>query len=273
MRRLFIAPILFAATALVAAEIKSSAADYELRGFFGRAADMDISLRNTRTGKSQWYHLGDRAGGVLVEKADYKTGVATIVVNGERRTLRLAGEGVTESEKEKDARILRHGKILEGFMSYTWEIPMKQRQHHFRREAGSALFKSHPEYFTEEGSHTPEAKAAILRIMKESILAGMAVPKEDGTLIPPPENLNELLESTYGDISLSMSHGASEGLEKSAENRNLTIEIHGHPVRATGGLSAEYAGGIMANMDSIIKTHLTLLEYPTVRPADWDSKK
>jgi hypothetical protein len=230
MRRLFLPLFLFASTVLIAAETKPSAADYELRGFFGAGVNTDISLQNTRTGKSAWYHLGDRLGGILVEKADYKTGTATIVVNGERRTLRLAGESVmeSESEKEKLQRRLLHSKILEEYFA-RWEPKMRQVRRESEELAGVALFKSHPEYFTAEGSHTPEAKAAILRIMKEGIMAGMAVPKKDGTLMSPPKNLDVAIESIFGDITITLNPPDSNEEDESPGSRTTLVEINGHP--------------------------------------------
>ena len=94
-----------------------SISDYELRGFFGAVGDIDISLRNTHTDKSGWYHLGEKTGGVLVEKADSKTGTATIVVSGIRRTLRIAAEAAQETNDEKRAKHLRYTKALMDYFS------------------------------------------------------------------------------------------------------------------------------------------------------------
>jgi hypothetical protein len=252
MRRLFIAPLLFAAATLVAAETKPAATDYELRGFFGPAENIDISLRNTRTGNSRWYHLGDRAGGILVEKADAKTGTATIVVNGERHTLRIAGESVAtaESEKEKSARTLRDWKTLNAYFRQ-WGQNMRVAQRATLKKAVVDLGKSHPEYFTEEGAGTAQAKAAILRIMTESITAGIAAAEKDGVSIPPPENLNSILKNAYDDISVNLNPSIPEGEAKPAGSRTHVITIHGHPMKFTvtgGGNQADDLNGTFDNL-------------------------
>lgn len=77
------------------AEAATPAGIPELRGFFGAGDDVEVSLRFPGTEHSQWYRVGVRSGGLTVESADTTNGIVTILLNGSRRTLRLAGEVVT----------------------------------------------------------------------------------------------------------------------------------------------------------------------------------
>lgn len=67
-------------------------ATYELRGFFGPSDDAEASLRIAGTDKARWMRVGDRFNGALLEQVEPDAGTATLLVNGTRQKLRLAGE-------------------------------------------------------------------------------------------------------------------------------------------------------------------------------------
>ena len=203
----FLAAVLGALTPAFAAEQVSpaSAYDYELRGFFGVGENTEISLRRTVTDKSAWYHLGEKTSGVLVEKADSKTGTATIVVNGVHRTLHLAGETAPETTEEKH---LRYAKALNDYYSQ-WDSDGRERMskvigESFRTGMGE-LLKSHPEYLNNGGFDTPEAKAEIMNLMKQAVLAATSnTPTKDGVIPRRPENFEAMLDTMDGNFSVSM---------------------------------------------------------------------
>ena len=94
MRHLPILPLLalvplFAGEAAPSKAV-SSESGYELRGFFGSGENLEVSLRKSGDDASRWIKVGQKSGDLLVEKADPKTGIVTLVVKGTRHSLRLA---------------------------------------------------------------------------------------------------------------------------------------------------------------------------------------
>lgn len=223
MRRRFLALALFATSALFAAESNPTAENYELRGFFGKDGKTEISLRHVGTQKAGWYRLGEKADGILVEKADANTGTAVIVVNGTRRTLRIAGEVRSEPEADIRAKRADYTKELMGFID-KWPAANRLAMMHSSRNAAIELFKNHPEYFDKRASDTPEAKTALMNIVKKSILDG-AAGTDAGASAPLPEKLDAMINTLYSNLTINREADPSD----SNAGIRATTTINGAP--------------------------------------------
>ena len=84
----------------------ASASDYELRGFFGAGDELEVSVRNTATGKSEWLRVGEKTEGLLVEKADSAAGTATLRAGDRHYRLRLAAEAPPDPLNAEEAKKL-----------------------------------------------------------------------------------------------------------------------------------------------------------------------
>lgn len=69
-----------------------STTTYELRGFYGKGDRLEVSIRDSRDGSSRWLRVGKKSGEFLIEKADAKSGTATLVADGVKKELKLVAE-------------------------------------------------------------------------------------------------------------------------------------------------------------------------------------
>jgi hypothetical protein len=65
---------------------------FTLQGFFGKGADVQVSLREKSSSRSLWLKPGEIAGKWKLESADGKASNAVFILDGRRVELRLAGE-------------------------------------------------------------------------------------------------------------------------------------------------------------------------------------
>ena len=121
----------------------SSDGTYELRGFFGKDDNLEVSLRDSRNNSARWFRVGKKFGGMVVEKADAKSGTATLWVAGVRRELRLAVEVlppfvVPSTQEEFDELKKQIAELNSG------EVGAKIEK--LQRDLADRFHAEHPEY-------------------------------------------------------------------------------------------------------------------------------
>ena len=185
------------------------ASGYELRGFIGLGERAEVSIRTPGSTESKWYKVGKKSGGILVEKADSKAGTATILVDGRKVNLRLAGEekagpavGTLEAvdlSPEDAARAAARKARRERFNAMR-ENSTPEQQAEFRRvmrEKFEEMRKNNPDGMNPENFNDPEKRKRMGETfranMRAAAEAAAKLPGKDGKITPVPEDFDKLL--------------------------------------------------------------------------------
>lgn len=224
----------------------SPANGYELRGFFGAGANLEISVRAPGSESSRWLKVGKKSGDLLVEKADPKAGTATLLVAGRRHTLRLAGESApvaveeTKPEAEPElseadkARKARHARFREMRVNST---PEQQAEFgRVMREKMEAFRNEHPEMMNPANMNDPEKRKAMGEIFRANARAAAEaaakLPGKDGKIVPVPEDFNRLMIEEGKDME-TRGFGGGRGMrggDKAPVVKTPTVESAPEPV-------------------------------------------
>lgn len=197
------------------ARAQEPAQTYELRGFFGNPENLEVSVRKPGAEKSQWLRVGEKADGMVVEKADSQAGTATLRVGNATYNLRLAGqsastavakptEPVVEPKKEETKPVKMDAKSREELAKKGKEFFDQMTEEQSRamdeaiREKFESLEKAHPEW-KDGPPKDPEALEAALKevipILREGLEAAAKVPGKDGKPLVVPANLDDMLRA------------------------------------------------------------------------------
>lgn len=182
--------------------------EYELHGFFGAGDDLEVSVRRIGETQSRWLRVGVKSGDTLVEKADAKTGTATIVVAGRRHTLRLAAaaSAAPEAEPEKaapaeDAREARRARFRAMAQNATPEQMAAFRK--VMTERMQEAQKANPELFNGRLPANEDARrqmgAIFGPVVREAAEAAAALPGKDGKITPLPADFDTLVTESMND--------------------------------------------------------------------------
>ena len=143
-----------------------SSGSYELRGFFGRAGRLEVSIRKSGTPESRWIRVGAPTGDWRVESADAKAGTAVLLADGKRFPLKLA-----TSEDAPTALTDASGEPLKSWPSQREAMTRAAERDaaidRAKEEALSRLRAAHPEYFKEANLMTPEERRVSRNALNE----------------------------------------------------------------------------------------------------------
>lgn len=144
----------------------ASSGVYELRGFFGRAGRLEVSIRKSGTQESRWIRVGSPTGDWRVESADAKAGTAVLLADGKRFPLKLV-----TSEDAPAALTDATGEPLKSWPSQreamTRAADREAVIERAKEESLSRLRAAHPEYFKEANLMTPEERRVSRNAFKE----------------------------------------------------------------------------------------------------------
>ena len=195
------------------ARAAEAAETYELRGFFGTPDNLEVSVRKPGSEKSQWLRVGEKADGMLVEKADSQAGTATLRVGNATYKLRLMGQSaptatpaapVAEPKPEapKPAKMdaKRREELAKKAEAFFDSLTPEQGKamEAAVREKFEALEKAHPEW-KNGGPKTPESIETALKevtpVLREGFEAAAKVPGKDGKALVVPDDLDDMIRA------------------------------------------------------------------------------
>lgn len=188
---------------------------YELRGFFGSGDSLEVSLATKGSKDSKWYAVGKKTAGILVEKADAKTGYAVLNRSGKRSSVRLASAAAPQETASDDAsdepvktpsekpdyasREYRHKRMKE-----MMEKASPAQMAEFQRVAQQKfldLRKEHPDYFTKMDTPADRRRVgdAAMGIMMEAAAASAKLPDKEGQVHALPDDYSQLMRAEHED--------------------------------------------------------------------------
>lgn len=174
---------------------------YELRGFFGIGTQLEVSLKNSVSGKSDWYKVGETKNGLRVERADAKAGIAVVSIHGKSRTIRLSGESPgTSDDLEFKARAVRRLKLFR-FMESLSEKQCKAMKDSMGKLTAE-IFKNHPDYLEKNRANDPEVKAAWIAVYRQGVMEGLAAESPSGKPAAPPPEFELASQEVIGALNI-----------------------------------------------------------------------
>lgn len=215
---------------------------YELRGFFGAGENLEVSVRRAGAPQSVWLRVGKKSGDLLVEKADAKTGTATLLAGGRRVVLRLAGESAPAMPVVITATATTTPATASNFKSEAYrekrfeELRAKMSDAQ-EAEFGRVMMERHAKLRAENPNldfHDPKNAGKLLEMrvamMREASEAAHKLPDKEGNITPVAADFEPLVRE----------HFAAEMEERQARRaeREKTTEL-----QKTGSGTITLSGG------------------------------